>query len=209
MRAWPLPAAKASAATSNAGSEPSQAEPDPAAATAAGSSGEPLTPEQAGSLLITRLWQALPAGVLPTRLVLTAPIEGYRGYRQWLQQLSSQIPVEEVALVDEPTAAAIGAGLPAGSRVLVVDLGGGTIDLSLVALQGGEGRAAPIAQLLRFGGRELDGGRQALRCAEVIGKAGCRPRRPRHRPLDRREPRPGPGGLTPACWRSASGSSAA
>lgn len=140
---------------------------------AAGAGGEPLTPEQAGSLLITRLWQALPASVLPTRLVLTAPIEGYRGYRQWLQQLSSQIPVEEVALVDEPTAAAIGAGLPAGSRVLVVDLGGGTIDLSLVALQGGEGRAAPIAQLLRFGGRDLDGGRQALRCAEVIGKAGC------------------------------------
>ncbi len=141
-------------------------------AAAAGASGEPLTPEQAGSLLITRLWQALPASVVPTRLVLTAPIEGYRGYRQWLQQLSSQIPVEEVALVDEPTAAAIGAGLPAGSRVLVVDLGGGTIDLSLVALQGGEGRAAPIAQLLRFGGRDLDGGRQALRCAEVIGKAG-------------------------------------
>jgi molecular chaperone DnaK (HSP70) len=139
----------------------------------AGHSGEPLTPEQAGSLLITRLWQALPEGVVPTRLVLTAPIEGYRGYRQWLQQVSSQIPVEEVALVDEPTAAAIGAGLPPGSRVLVVDLGGGTIDLSLVALQGGEGRAAPIAQLLRFGGRELDGGRQALRCAEVIGKAGA------------------------------------
>ncbi len=145
----------------------------PEAATTASPSREPLTPEQAGSLLITRLWQALPPAVSPTRLVLTAPIEGYRGYRQWLQQLSRQIPVEEVALVDEPTAAAIGAGLPAGSRVLVVDLGGGTIDLSLVALQGGEGRAAPIAQLLRFGGRDLDGGRQALRCAEVIGKAGA------------------------------------
>ena len=45
--------------------------------------------------------------------------------------------------------AAIGAGLPPGSRVLVVDLGGGTIDLSLVALEGGEGKAAPLAQLLR------------------------------------------------------------
>ena len=31
-------------------------QPDPAGATATGSSGEPLTPEQAGSLLITRLW---------------------------------------------------------------------------------------------------------------------------------------------------------
>jgi hypothetical protein len=80
--------------------------------------------------------------------------------------------VPEVALVDEPTAAAIGAGLAPGSRILVVDLGGGTIDLSLVALEGGQGRAAPIAQLLRFAGRDLEPGRQALRTARVIGKAG-------------------------------------
>jgi molecular chaperone DnaK (HSP70) len=131
-----------------------------------------LTPEQAGGELLRRLWQALPAGIEPQRLVLTAPIESYRGYRCWLQRVCAELPVAELALVDEPTAAAIGAGLPAGSRVLVVDLGGGTIDLSLVALEGGEGRAAPIAQLLRFAGRDLDRSGQALRCARVIGKAG-------------------------------------
>lgn len=131
-----------------------------------------LTPEQAGARLLLQLWQALPSQLQPQRLVLTAPIETYRGYRLWLQQLCSQLAVPELALVDEPTAAAIGSGLPAGSRVLVVDLGGGTIDLSLVALEGGEGRAAPIAQLLRFAGRDLDQSGQALRCARVIGKAG-------------------------------------
>jgi molecular chaperone DnaK (HSP70) len=142
-----------------------------------GASAEPdaaswLTPEQAGGELLRRLWQALPAGIQPQRLVLTAPIEAYRGYRRWLQRVCTELPVAEIALVDEPTAAAIGAGLPAGSRVLVVDLGGGTIDLSLVALEGGEGRAAPIAQLLRFAGRDLNRSGQALRCARVIGKAG-------------------------------------
>jgi molecular chaperone DnaK (HSP70) len=131
-----------------------------------------LSPEQAGTLLVQRLWQALPEALTPSRLVLTAPIETYRGYRAWLRQLSQELPVEEVALVDEPTAAAIGAGLAPGSKVLVVDLGGGTIDLSLVALEGGQGRAAPIAQLLRFAGRDLEAGRQALRTARVIGKAG-------------------------------------
>ncbi len=131
-----------------------------------------LAPEAAGSLLLQRLWQALPPDLQPERLVLTAPIETYRGYRAWLQQVSRELPVAEVALVDEPTAAAIGAGLPAGSRVLVVDLGGGTIDLALVALEGGEGRAAPIAQLLRFAGRELKRSGQALRTARVIAKAG-------------------------------------
>ncbi len=131
-----------------------------------------LSPEQAGALLLERIWRHLPAELAPSRLVLTAPIDSYRGYRQWLEQASQSLAVAELALVDEPTAAAIGAGLPPGSRVLVVDLGGGTIDLSLVALEGGEGRAAPIAQLLRFAGRDLRGSRQALRCARVLGKAG-------------------------------------
>ena len=131
-----------------------------------------LSPEQAGTLLMERIWQQLPAHLAPSRLVLTAPIDSYRGYRRWLTEVTSGLAVPEVALVDEPTAAAIGAGLPAGSKVLVVDLGGGTIDLSLVALEGGEGKAAPIAQLLRFGGRDLDGSRQALRTARVLGKAG-------------------------------------
>ena len=130
------------------------------------------SPERAGALLLQGLWQALPAGIEPHRLVLTAPIETYRGYRRWLQQVCRELPVAELALVDEPTAAAIGAGLPPGSRVLVLDLGGGTVDLSLVSLEGGEGRAAPIAQLLRFAGRDLERSGQALRTARVIGKAG-------------------------------------
>ena len=99
------------------------------------------------------------------RLVLTAPVDQAFGYRQWLMQACTSLPVDEVALVDEPTAAAMGAGLPAGSKLLVVDLGGGTLDLSLVALEGGEGRAAPLAQLLRFRGRDLKNSKQTLRSA--------------------------------------------
>jgi len=133
---------------------------------------ERLSPEQCGQLLLEQIWQRLPEGLQPDRLVLTAPIDSYRGYRQWLLEASAGLSVPEVALVDEPTAAAIGAGLSPGSRVLVLDLGGGTTDLSLVALQGGEGRAAVMAQLLRFGGRDLSDSRQALRTATVLGKAG-------------------------------------
>jgi molecular chaperone DnaK (HSP70) len=51
-------------------------------------------------------------------------------------------------------------------------MGGSTIDLSIVALEGGEGRAAPLAQLLRFGGRSLSNSQQSLRNAKVLGKAG-------------------------------------
>ena len=134
--------------------------------------GLPLSAERAGALLLQQLWRALPAGMAPERLVLTAPIEAYQGYRGWLVEACRELEVPELALVDEPTAAAIGSGLPAGSTVLVVDLGGGTIDLCLVRLEGGEGRPNPIAQLLRLGGHDLEHSRQRQRLARVIGKAG-------------------------------------
>lgn len=128
--------------------------------------------EEAAQTLLSQIWKRLPADLAITRLVLTAPVEHYRGYREWLLKASASLPVDEVALVDEPTAAALGAGLPPGASLLVVDMGGSTIDLSLVALEGGEGKAAPLAQLLRFRGRGLRDTGQVLRCAKVLGKAG-------------------------------------
>ncbi len=134
-----------------------------------------LLAEQAGEILIQQIWAKLPPELSIKRLVLTAPIETYRAYRSWLYQVCRLLPVDEIALVDEPTAAAMGAAVPVGSKLLVVDIGGGTIDLSLVALEGGEGRADPIAQLLRFAGEDLEGkSNQVIRCAKVLGKAGQR-----------------------------------
>ena len=133
------------------------------------------TAEQAGECLLQQIWSRLPSNLEVKRLVLSAPVERYRGYREWLLQACDQLPVEEIALVDEPTAAAMGAGLPAGAKLLVVDLGGSTLDLALVALEGGEGKAAPIAQLLRLHGQSLAASsRQQLRTARVLGKAGLR-----------------------------------
>ncbi len=134
-----------------------------------------LSPEQAGELFIQEIWKRIPKNLSIQRLVLTAPVETYRAYRSWLQKVCETFPIEEIALVDEPTAAAMGAGLPAGSKLLVIDIGGSTIDFSLVALEGGEGKAAPIAQLMRFGGKDLnETSKQVLRCAKVLGKAGFR-----------------------------------
>ena len=132
-----------------------------------------LTPEEAGELLLGGIWQQLPEYLEVQRLVITAPIEHYRHYKSWLQNACGILPVAEIALIDEPTAAALGAGLPCGAKLLVVDLGGSTLDLALVHLEGGEGRPAPIAQLMRFRGQDLSGKScQTLRCAKVLGKAG-------------------------------------
>ncbi len=134
-----------------------------------------ILPEKAGEILIMQIWQNLPKNIKVERLVLTAPVETYRSYRSWLHDICSSLPVKEIALVDEPTAAAIGAGLPSGSKLLVVDIGGSTIDMSLVAIEGGEGKADPVAQLIRFDGKDLEGkSKQILRSAKVLGKAGQR-----------------------------------
>ena len=134
-----------------------------------------ITPEKAGELLIQRVWQSLPKDLFVKRLVLTAPVETYKEYRAWLNNVCNDLPIDEIALVDEPTAAAMGAGLNAGSKIMVVDIGGSTIDISLVGLEGGEGKAEPIAQLIKFKGENLEGrSKQILRCAKVLGKAGQR-----------------------------------
>ena len=47
--------------------------------------------------------------------------------------------------------------------------------MSMVQLEGGEGKAEPIAQLIRFGGDDLEGiSKQIIRGAKVLGKAGLR-----------------------------------
>lgn len=132
----------------------------------------PPEAQRAAEALLQGIWERLPSDRLPQRLVLTAPVEGFGAYRRWLLSWASRLAVPELALVDEPTAAALGAGLAPGSLVLVLDMGAGTTDLSLVRLEGGEGKAAPMAQLLRFAGRNLAPERQGLRTARVLGKAG-------------------------------------
>ncbi len=134
-----------------------------------------LPPEEAGELLIKEIWKRIPPELEVKKLVLSAPVESYKKYREWLHSVCSDLNVKEIALVDEPTAAAFGAGLPGGSKLLVVDIGGSTIDMSMVLLEGGEGEAEPIAQLIRFGGEDLEGkSKQIIRGAKVLGKAGLR-----------------------------------
>jgi len=134
-----------------------------------------ISPEKAGEILIHKIWEKVSEKFNVKRLVLTAPVDTYQKYRTWIVNVCNSLKVNEIALVDEPTAAAMGAGLAPGSTLLVLDFGGSTIDMSIVALEGGEGQASPIAQLVRFDGNNLDGkSTQVLRTAKVLGKAGVR-----------------------------------
>lgn len=67
-------------------------------------------------------------------LVITTPVESFESYRAELMSITKKLGVKKLRFVDEPVAAAIGYGIGAGRQrlVLVVDFGGGTLDLALV-----------------------------------------------------------------------------
>ena len=134
-----------------------------------------LSPEEAGEKFLKRLWEFIPEEFIIKRLVLTAPIDTYKGYRRWLVKICDDLPIKEIALVDEPTAAAIGINVPFGSKIMIIDIGGSTIDLNIVKIEGGEGKSAPIAELLKFNGKDVSEiSKQKLRCAEIISKSACK-----------------------------------
>ncbi len=134
-----------------------------------------LSPIKSGEKFFNILWENIPKELHIKRLILTAPIDTYKGYRKWLISLCKDLNVDEIALVDEPTAAGIGTNIPLGSKIMIIDIGGSTIDMNIIKTQGGEGKSAPIAELLKFKGNNVSTiSKQKLRCAEVISKSGSK-----------------------------------
>jgi len=134
-----------------------------------------LNPSECGKKFFKFLWANIPQKYNVKRLVLTAPIDTYKGYRQWLVNLCGELSVDEIALVDEPTAASLGINVPFGSKIMTLDIGGSTIDMNIVKIEGGEGKTGPIAELLKFNGNDVSSiSKQKIRCAEVISKTGSK-----------------------------------
>ena len=134
-----------------------------------------LSPTECGEKFFQFLWEKIPQKYNIKRLVLTAPIDTYKGYREWLINLCKDLSVDEIALVDEPTAASLGINVPFGSKVMTLDLGGSTIDMNIIKIEGGEGKSGPIAELLKFKGNDVSSiSKQKIRCAEIISKTGSK-----------------------------------
>ena len=134
-----------------------------------------LNPAESGEKFFKFLWANIPKKYQIKRLVLTAPIDTYKGYREWLINLCEGLSVDEIALVDEPTAASLGINVPFGSKIMTLDIGGSTIDMNIVKIEGGEGKSSPIAELLKFKGNDVSSiSKQKIRCAEIISKTGSK-----------------------------------
>ncbi|MDJ0675802.1 MAG: Hsp70 family protein [Calothrix sp. MO_167.B42] len=137
--------------------------------------GKTITFEQVGQWFLSRAIEELATleGGLDS-LVLTVPVDSFEAYRHWLGRVCQELPVEQVRMLDEPTAAALGYGLADQEILLVVDFGGGTLDLSLVRLaQSPQAAQKPLGFLLKWGNKSLaEDSKQKVKTARVLAKAG-------------------------------------
>jgi molecular chaperone DnaK (HSP70) len=135
--------------------------------------GQLVSFEQIGQWFLSALIRDLKAqeGDLDS-LIFTVPVDSFEAYRSWLGELCQQLDIEQVRMLDEPTAAALGYGLRGGETLLVIDFGGGTLDFSLVQLAAQTGRQ-PLGFLLKWGQTNLaEKSGQAVKTAQVLAKAG-------------------------------------
>ncbi|GET35869.1 Hsp70 family protein [Microseira wollei] len=96
--------------------------------------GNSYSAEYVSELFLKEIWQQLSsAQINPDRVIFTVPVGAFERYLDWFRDVGERLGVPEVQIVDESTAAALGYAVKRpGSLVLVVDFGGGTLDLSLV-----------------------------------------------------------------------------
>lgn len=87
------------------------------------------------------------------RILVCVPCQSTQVERRAIRESVLKAGAREVRLIEEPMAAAIGAGLPVeeASGSMVVDIGGGTTEIALLALNG-----VVYANSLKVGGDKLD-----------------------------------------------------
>ena len=134
--------------------------------------GDTYTAESVAEHFIKTLWKQLYLqNIQPEKVIFTVPVGAFERYLDWFRDLGENLGVAEIQVIDESTAAALGYAVKRpGSLVLVVDFGGGTLDLSLVRTA-----VTPPLPPLTKGGRNLappldKGGLGGVR-AEVLAKS--------------------------------------
>jgi molecular chaperone DnaK (HSP70) len=138
-----------------------------------------LSFEQIGNCFLHQVLSALKAQDPDfSSVVFTVPVNSFETYRLWLGELCQSIDIDQVRLIDEPTAAALGYQLTSDQRrLLVIDFGGGTLDFSLVQPTVSADR--PIGFLLKWGKQSLStrqaseqASGQIAKTVRVLAKAG-------------------------------------
>ncbi len=96
--------------------------------------GRTYTAASVAELFLRAIWAEIrQQGIEPTQAVFTVPVGAFERYLDWFREVAEGLGLERVRFADESTAAALGYGVQRPeTRVLAIDFGGGTLDLSLV-----------------------------------------------------------------------------
>jgi molecular chaperone DnaK len=102
------------------------------------------------------LFAAAELNIGDEEIALTAPVEAFEHYEDWLTDVAETAGMPRFRLIDEPSAAALGYGahIQPGDVYLIFDFGGGTLHAAVVLVE------------------EEDAARMGRRC-RVLGKAGA------------------------------------
>ncbi|KAL0973349.1 hypothetical protein UPYG_G00202320, partial [Umbra pygmaea] len=118
-----------------------------------------VTPEFIGSRLLLKMRKMAERhlGVPIQRAVISVPAEFDERQRNYTIRAANLAGLEILRVINEPTAAALAYGLHKVDvfNVLVVDLGGGTLDVSLLNKQGGMFLTRAMAGNNKLGGQDF------------------------------------------------------
>ncbi|XP_034264024.1 heat shock 70 kDa protein 13 [Pantherophis guttatus] len=119
-----------------------------------------VTPEYISSQLLLKLKRMSEdfLGLPVSKAVISVPAEFDERQRNYTIKAASLAGLEILRVINEPTAAALAYGLHKAdvSNVLVVDLGGGTLDVSLLNKQGGMFLTRAMAGNNKLGGQDFN-----------------------------------------------------
>ena len=121
-----------------------------------------LSAEEVSSMVLIKMKDTAEAylGHKVTKAVITVPAYFNDSQRQATKDAGTIAGLEVLRIINEPTAAAIAYGLDKQSEgeknVLIFDLGGGTFDVSLLAIDGGLFEVKSTAGDTHLGGEDFD-----------------------------------------------------
>ncbi|NOT29375.1 MAG: Fe-S protein assembly chaperone HscA [Planctomycetes bacterium] len=123
--------------------------------------GRAWTPQELSALILKEVWRIASAALgeeAPRRAVITVPAYFDEAQRAATRDAARLAGLEVARIVNEPTAASLAYGLEQKKQgtVVVYDLGGGTFDVSILAIEGGVFRVLATAGDTHLGGDDLD-----------------------------------------------------
>ncbi len=120
--------------------------------------GDLITPRQAGEDLLGQILMSAAAHT-GEDLVVTLPVEAYDKYADWLQDAVLKSHRGTVRMLDEATACILGydAHVHEGQVYVVIDFGGGTLDVSVVKTRDIATGETQLCDVLGRAGEEIGG----------------------------------------------------